>query len=158
MTIGDEWEVEFEEALNRRKIPYKREQSKRFYGSQSSSKGKYDFTLEKACVEMKTVEKATKLSLTYRGNRPQVIFKAHQLKALRQARKQGKLAGYLIWVRDTNKKYWLEVSTIDIIIIDRGMVKSINNDILSEYAIEICNCDEWIDRYLVYNGKGENHD
>ena len=117
-------------------LSFTREGSKRNYGMRSSGKGKFDFLLENAAIECKSIDKDTNLRMPW-PNVKNTALKAHQLKALREYHRKGFVAGILIELRRKDKLYWLDIDKLNNIIMDKGMVKALTNDILSEYAKEL---------------------
>ena len=136
MNPGTLFENRVQGLLEDNSLPFTREGSKRNYGMRSSGKGKFDFLLENAAIECKSIDRDTNLRMPW-PNVKNTALKAHQLKALREYSRKGFVAGILIELRHKDKLYWLNIDKLNKIIMDKGMVKSLNNDILSEYAEEL---------------------
>jgi len=136
MNSGKVFEDEVQGLFELNGLSFTREGSKRTYGLSHSGKGKCDFLLDKSAIECKTIDIDTNLRMPWPGTKNTPI-KAHQLKALREFRKKGFVAGILIELRRKDKLYWLDIDKLNSIIMDKGMVKALTNDILSEYATEL---------------------
>jgi len=136
MNPGTIFENKVQGLLEDNNLPFTREGSKRNYGMRSSGKGKFDFLLENAAIECKSIDRDSNLRMPW-PNVKNTALKAHQLKALREYSRKGFLAGLLIQIRSKNKLYWLNIDKLNSIIMDKGMVKALTNDILSEYAEEL---------------------
>lgn len=150
INYGKLWEQEFADCLTNNNIEFTQEKSMRSYGVNKSTKGKYDFKLKNAAVECKTIGTATKLRMPWQGVKTPPLH-AHQFKALRKANKGGLLSGLLIYVRDTNKRYWLNINVLDTIVIEHGMITSLNNTILDHYSIVLKDLQQWVGMYNTYS-------
>jgi len=136
MNVGKIFEDDVQRLLEKSGFSFTREGSKRTYGISHSSKGKFDFLLDHAAIECKTIGRDTDLRMPWLGTK-NTALKAHQLKALREYSSKGFLAGLLIQIRSKDKLYWLNIDKLSNIIMDLGMVKALTNGILCQYAIEL---------------------
>lgn len=140
---GKQFEDAFEAVLKLHNITFVREGSKRNYGAAASNKGKFDFLLEGASVECKSIAKDSDLALPWFGRKSPKI-QTHQLKALREF---NGIAGLLIEVRDKQKLYWLPIKQLDLIIIKYGPVKNLLCKYLDEFAVVLEDLEDWIRIY-----------
>jgi len=134
--VGKQFEDDVQKLLESSGFSFTREGSKRTYGISHSGKGKFDFLLENAAIECKSIDRDTNLRMPWLGTK-NTALKAHQLKALREYRSKGFIAGLLIQIRSKDKLYWLNIDKLSNIIIDLGMVKALTDGILSQYAKEL---------------------
>lgn len=144
MNPGKIFEDRVQGLLEINNLPFTREGSKRTYGLSFSGKGKFDFLLENAAIECKSIDRDSNLRMPW-PNVKNTALKAHQLKALREYSKKGFIAGILIQIRSKDKLYWLNIDKLNKIIMDKGMVKALTNDILSEYAEELIALEEFVE-------------
>lgn len=140
---GKQFEDAFAAVLSLHNITFVREGSKRNYGTAASNKGKFDFLLDGAAVECKSIAKDSDLALPWFGRKSPKI-QAHQLKALREF---NGVAGLLIEVRDKEKLYWLPIKQLDLIIIKYGPVKNLLCKYLDEFAVTLNNLEDWVKIY-----------
>lgn len=140
---GKDFEDAFENVLFLHNITFNREGSKRNYGASASNKGKFDFCMEGAAVECKSIAKDSDLALPWLGRKSPKI-QTHQLKALREF---NGIAGLLIEVRSKNKIYWLPIKRLDQIIITHGLIKNLLCKYLDEFAVTLNSLEDWISIY-----------
>lgn len=140
---GKQFEDAFENVLFSHSIIFNREGSKRNYGAAASNKGKFDFCMEGAAVECKSIAKDSDLALPWFGRKSPKI-QTHQLKALREF---NGIAGLLIEVRSKEKIYWLPIKQLDQIIIAHGPVKNLLSKYLDEFAVTLNSLEDWITIY-----------
>lgn len=140
---GKDFEDAFAAVLSLHNITFVREGSKRNYGAAASNKGKFDFLLDGAAVECKSIAKYSDLALPWFGRKSPKI-QTHQLKSLREF---NGVAGLLIEVRDKQKLYWLPVKQLDLIIIKYGPVKNLLCKYLDEFAVTLESLEGWIKIY-----------
>lgn len=136
MNVGKAFEDEVQKLLENSGLSFTREGSKRNYGLKFSGKGKFDFLLETAAIECKSIDRDSNLRLPW-PNVKNTALKAHQLKALRDYSRKGFIAGLLIQIRSKDKLYWLNIDKLNKIILDKGMIKALTNSVLNEYAEEL---------------------
>ena len=151
MNPGKIFEDDVQRLLENSSLLFTREGSKRTYGISHSGKGKFDFLLQSAAIECKTIDRDTDLRMPWRGMKNTPI-KAHQLKALREYSSKGFLAGLLIQLRAKDKLYWLNIDKLNNIIMDKGMIKALTNSILSEYAEELTVLEDFVEILVTKDG------
>jgi len=151
MNPGKIFEDDVQKLLESSGFSFTREGSKRTYGISHSGKGKFDFLLENAAIECKSIDRDTNLRMPW-ANVKNTALKAHQLKALREYSSKGFLAGLLIQIRSKDKLYWLNIDKLNNIILDLGMVKALTNGILCEYAEELTVLADFVEILGTNNG------
>jgi len=151
MNPGKIFEDDVQRLLEINSFSFTREGSKKTYGISHSSKGKFDFLLDHAAIECKSIDRDTNLRMPW-ANVKNTALKAHQLKALREYSSKGFLAGLLIQIRSKDKLYWLNIDKLNNIILDLGMVKALTNGILCEYAEELTVLADFVEILGTNNG------
>jgi len=151
MNPGKIFEDDVQRLFELNSLPFTREGSKRTYGISHSGKGKFDFLLETAAIECKSIDRDTNLRMPWQ-NVKNTALKAHQLKALREYSRKGFIAGLLIQIRSKDKLYWLNIDKLNNIIMDKGMIKALTNNILSEYAEELTVLEDFVEILVTKDG------
>lgn len=154
MNPGKIFENEFEELLVKGNFSYIREGSKRTYGRQFGNKGKYDFKLTWAAVELKTINRASDLRMPFPKIKSPII-KGHQIKALRQAHKNGLMSGFLILYREKQKLFYIDIIEFHRVVIKYGMIRTLKIAHCEEFGIELKDLSEYIEMYKKLKRKKE---
>ena len=131
-----EFEDAFEQELINRGIVYKREGVLRAYGHHTAS-GKHDFKLEGCrinAIELKRIERLSNIGIMWPNSKKQGSIKPHQIKALR---KSGKESGILFYEGNTDTYYFMDIATLDKLVIEYGMFKSFGKGILDNCKVDL---------------------